>query len=215
MVSRVLVLGAKQHAQVMCDILQMTGNEVFGFLDDDLEIIGSTLMGLPVLGTTKELQSVAKTYGASAAMLGISARHHKVRARLQKAMEGFGLLVINAMHPTAYISNRAKIGNGNMFAPFSTINSFTEIGSNCVFYSGTVVDHHSLLGDNVYCGPNVSIAADSSVGDNTYIGVGASLIPHVNIGKNVIVGAGSAIIHDIPDNAVVVGVPGKVIKYSE
>ena len=35
------------------------------------------------------------------------------------------------------------------------------------------------------------------------------------LGENCLVGAGSVVIHDVPDNAVVAGVPAKVIKYME
>ena len=46
----------------------------------------------------------------------------------------------------------------------------------------------------------------------SFIGIGSSIIQGVKVGKNVTIGAGSVIIKDIPDNAVVVGNPGKVIK---
>ena len=52
------------------------------------------------------------------------------------------------------------------------------------------------------------------IGDNTWIGQGVSILSNVQIGKNVIIGANSVIVKDIPDNAIVVGVPGKVIKFT-
>lgn len=45
--------------------------------------------------------------------------------------------------------------------------------------------------------------------------MGASVLPNLKIGKNVMIGAGSVVVENIPDNAVVVGIPGKIIKYQE
>jgi len=51
------------------------------------------------------------------------------------------------------------------------------------------------------------------IGDNVYIGPGAKIIGDINIGNNVAIGANCVVTKDVPDNAVVVGVPGKVISY--
>ncbi len=51
------------------------------------------------------------------------------------------------------------------------------------------------------------------IGDNVYIGSGAKIIGSVNVGNNVAIGANAVLTKDVPDNAVVVGVPAKVISY--
>jgi acetyltransferase EpsM len=47
------------------------------------------------------------------------------------------------------------------------------------------------------------------------IGIGAILIPGITIGKWVTIGAGTVVLSDVPDYAVVVGNPGKIIKYNK
>lgn len=47
---------------------------------------------------------------------------------------------------------------------------------------------------------------------NCWIGAGASILPGVTIGENAIVGAASVVTKDVPDNAIVVGNPARVIK---
>ena len=54
-----------------------------------------------------------------------------------------------------------------------------------------------------------------SIGDNTWIGGGSIVCPGVNIGRNVVIGAGSVVTRDIPDNAVAVGNPCRVIRILE
>ncbi|MDE6726916.1 MAG: galactoside O-acetyltransferase, partial [Oscillospiraceae bacterium] len=45
-----------------------------------------------------------------------------------------------------------------------------------------------------------------------WIGAGATILPGVTVGKYAIVGAASVVTHDVPDYAVVVGNPAKLIK---
>lgn len=47
---------------------------------------------------------------------------------------------------------------------------------------------------------------------NAWIGAGATILPGVTVGKNAIVGAGSVVTKNVPDNAVVAGVPAKYIR---
>ena len=49
--------------------------------------------------------------------------------------------------------------------------------------------------------------------DNCFIGANSTIMYNVKIGPNAIVAAGSVVTKDVPDNAVVVGNPAKVIKY--
>lgn len=51
------------------------------------------------------------------------------------------------------------------------------------------------------------------VGDNCYFGLGVKVFGSVTIGNNVTIGAMSVVTHDIPNNAVVAGIPAKIIRY--
>ena len=53
-----------------------------------------------------------------------------------------------------------------------------------------------------------------TIGDNSLIGIGAVILNNAKIGKNCIIGAKALITEnkDIPDNSLVVGSPGKVIR---
>jgi acetyltransferase EpsM len=76
------------------------------------------------------------------------------------------------------------------------------------------VEHECQLGDYVHISPNSALAGDVIVGEGSHIGIGAVVIPGVKIGKWVTIGAGAVVLEDIPDFAVVVGNPGKIIKYN-
>ncbi|MGL5382543.1 MAG: acyltransferase [Culicoidibacterales bacterium] len=58
---------------------------------------------------------------------------------------------------------------------------------------------------------NVDLFGKIVVGNNVHIGINSVIMPNVTIGNNVIIGVGAVVTKDIPDNSIVVGVPGKVI----
>ncbi|WP_243158073.1 serine O-acetyltransferase [Aminipila terrae] len=86
---------------------------------------------------------------------------------------------------------------------------------------GVVIHKKCVLGSNCHISQNVTLGGKSGkqevpvIGDNVTIGTGAVIIGSIHIGNNVIIGANAVVLADIPDNAVVVGVPSKIIKYIE
>lgn len=96
-----------------------------------------------------------------------------------------------------------RVGGGIMFSHFSgiIINKESEIGKNCTIYHGVTIGV-----ENTKTGAPV-------IGDNCVISAGAKIIGPIKMGANVMIGANSVVVKDVPDNAVVVGIPGKIISY--
>lgn len=97
----------------------------------------------------------------------------------------------------------------------------TRIGPG--FYIGhfgqIVVNYRSAIGRNCNISQGVTIGQANrglrkgyaTIGDNVYIGPGAKIVGNVRIGNNVAIGANCVATKDVPDNAVLVGVPGRVM----
>ncbi len=82
---------------------------------------------------------------------------------------------------------------------------------------GVVIHERAIIKDNVVIMQNVTIGGRNGRGapvieDNVFIGAGACILGDINIGKNASIGANAVVISTVPENAVVVGIPGKVVK---
>jgi serine O-acetyltransferase len=95
------------------------------------------------------------------------------------------------------------IGSGFYIGHFGSIFVYpdTQIGKNCNLSTGVTLGV-SRRGKNKGC---------PIIGDDVFIGPGAKIIGAVKVGNNVAIGANSVVTRDIPDNAVVVGIPAKII----
>jgi acetyltransferase-like isoleucine patch superfamily enzyme len=91
------------------------------------------------------------------------------------------------------------------------IRSRAEIAPYCTFYS---YDHGIASDKPIYEQPLTS-KGPIVVEEDAWLGVGVTVLSGVRIGRGAVVGAGSVVAHDIPDGAVAVGTPARVVKYRE
>lgn len=86
---------------------------------------------------------------------------------------------------------------------FIIIGTFAKIGKNLTITEGVVI------------GTKNTIYEVATIGDNVNINLGAKIIGDVKIGNNVIIAPNSVVVKDVPDNAIVSGIPAKIIKIKE
>lgn len=88
---------------------------------------------------------------------------------------------------------------------FIHVGKNVKIGKNCTILPGVVFGNKTEKEDN----------SPVTVGNNCYFGLGVKILGSVKIGNNVTIGANAVVTKDIPDNAVVGGIPAKIIKIKQ
>lgn len=84
------------------------------------------------------------------------------------------------------------------------------IGANTLIAAGTTILTHEHVKRDMY-NPRMPYVTNTYIGERCFIGVKAMILPGVKIGNEVIVGAGTVVTKDVPDNAIIVGNPGRIL----
>jgi acetyltransferase-like isoleucine patch superfamily enzyme len=114
---------------------------------------------------------------------------------------------------------RVEIGDKTVIGQECTISAYqrVRIGEQCViadramfidFDHGVVEVERPIRSQGIY-------KRDVVVGSNVWIGYGACILRGVHVGDNSIVGTNSVVTKDIPANAIVAGIPAKIIRMRE
>lgn len=159
----------------------------------------------PVIGVPNDLGRFASDF--SEVVVGIGDNASRQSATEFVIQTGCRLAII--MHSSAAVSGRAVLGNGTVVMPQAAINATAKLGLSCIVNTGATVDHDCRLGDYVHVSPGANLAGGVSVGSRSWIGIGAAVRDGVAIGDDVVVGAGAAVVTDVPNGAVVCGVPAR------
>ena len=188
--------GASGHAKVIIDIIKSMGMPIDGIFDDNINIFN--LKGFDVKHNWK---------GESPIIISIG--YNEVRKRIA---EKLNCKFAKAIHSSAIISPSVSIGEGSVVVAGAIINADAIVGKHCIINTGASVGHECVISDFVHIAPHSTLCGNVYVGEGSWVGAGAVVIPGIKIGKWCTIGAGAVVIRDVPDNAVVAGVPAKVIK---
>lgn len=121
----------------------------------------------------------------------------------------------------------ATIGSNCNICAHTLIESDVVIGNNVTIKSGVFLWAGTRIEDNVFLGPNATFTNDLMPRSKIYpeaftgitimkgasIGANVTLLPGVTVGCYAMVGAGAVVTKDVPDRAVVIGNPAKIIRY--
>jgi UDP-perosamine 4-acetyltransferase len=207
-----VVYGAGGQARVLVELMDRAGIcPVAGLVDDNPDLHGTKVGGVPVLGPIEKLASIIRVHRIHRAVIAVGDNAN--RKKFADHARALGLRLPVLIHPNACVSPTARLADGTVVMAGAVVSAHATLGELCIVNTRASVDHDCYLGDYVHIAPGVTLAGNVTVGNGTLIGVGASVIPGLCIGDDAIVGAGSVVIRDVPSNSTVVGNPARVIAH--
>ena len=126
----------------------------------------------------------------------------------------------------AHVCGGAVIGAGVSLGQNVFVGNKVTIGDKCKIQNNVSVYDHVYLGEGVLCGPSMVFTnvynprslierkdeyRDTYVGRGATLGANCTIVCGVTIGAHAFIGAGAVIAADVPDFALMVGVPGRHI----
>ncbi len=207
----VIIFGANHLGRAAREIFETNQVEVFGFLDDDVNLHNKEIDEIMVLGATDDdgfLKLIGKKCEAFVAL-----DDNRLRKAAVKTLNDVRKMQpVNAIHHQATISKRASIGHGNFIDVGVTMAPGAKVGSHCIFHAKATVGVDATLGNFVQIGAGAQINPGVTIEDEAFIGSGVVVVSGVTIGKGARVGAGSVVIGTVAAGETVFGNPAASVK---
>ena len=210
MTNKVFIIGAGGFARETFDVyIDLKREEdVLGFLEENCKKDGEMLNGRPVhdisyLNTFKE---------AKKEFLLVGAMGSTKRKRLLTKLENEGFHFDTIVHQSVIHSRWVKIGEGSIITPGVIMTCQIELGRHVIVNLGVRIGHDVTIGNFTTLSPGVEIMGCAVLGEQVYVGTNATVIDHVKVGCGAIIAAGAVVTKDVPEMALVAGVPAEVKK---
>jgi sugar O-acyltransferase (sialic acid O-acetyltransferase NeuD family) len=171
---RVVIVGAGGYGRVVLDVLLTSGlgDRVLGFYDDAHAALSGEVRGVPILGDVGMLKSMLSVEPVHVV---VAITDNEVRLQVANSLRSLGARFLSAVHPEAYVSETAVIGDG------------------CVLAAGTVVHPDAAIGSHCFLGPGSVVDRDAEVGAGAWISAGAVVGSGARVGARVVLGQNSSV----------------------
>ena len=211
-----VILGTGGSAYDVLDIVDALNRaapawQVVGFLDDSRPV-GSTHLGLPVLGGI----AGAVKLPADHMFINVIGSDRSFRDRpaivasTQLPPERFATLV----HPLASVSLHARLGRGVYVAFDASVAGGVRVGDFAALCPGVIVGHDSLVDEFALLAPGAVVSGCCRIGRASYIGAKAAIRQRVVIGEEALVGMAAVVLQDVAPKLIVAGVPARALASS-
>jgi sugar O-acyltransferase (sialic acid O-acetyltransferase NeuD family) len=201
--NKLIIIGYSGHSYLCIETAINNGTIIVGYCE--LEKISNNPYNLNFLGKEEDLDINNQLFIA----IGNNAIRRKV---YRKLMLNKKYLDTSIIHSKSIVSNSALIQKQNFISSGAIINPKVIINIGCIINTGAIIEHECNIGCFSHICPGAVLAGNVLVGESCIIGANSVIKQGIKIGNNVIIGAGSVIVKDVPNNVMVVGNPGRIIK---
>jgi sugar O-acyltransferase (sialic acid O-acetyltransferase NeuD family) len=185
---RVAIVGAGGYGRVALDVLLASGlrDRVLGFYDDAHAALSGEVRGVPILGDVGMLKSMLSVEPVHVV---VAITDNQARLRVANSLRGLGARFLSAVHPEAYVSEAAVVGDGSVVAAGAIVHPDAAVGSHCFLGPRSVVDRDAEVGAGTWLSAGAIVGPGASVGARVVLGQNASVDRKAVVEGDVEVGA--------------------------
>lgn len=202
--SQILLYGAGGHAKTVLEMVQAIGAfRLAGIVDDNAALVGTSVLGIPVIGT-REILPQLFAQGLRLAANGVGGIINlNLREQLFDLLAGSGFAFPILQHPRATVEPSAQIFDGVQIFANAYVGSSSVLHEKCMINTGAVVSHDCEIGRYTHIAPGALLAGHVHVGERALVGMGVTTIIGLKIGSGARIGNGAVLLADVPDRAII------------
>lgn len=208
---QLILVGGGGHCKSVIDVVEASGQFSIAGIVDSREKLGTTQSGYTVMATDDDMEALVQEYRYFLVTVG-QIRSSAVRTRLYDLIKSQGGILPTLISPTAYVSQRALIGEGTVIHHQAFVNAGAQIGVNCIINTASLIEHDAWIGDHCHISTAAVINGESVVADHCFVGSRAVLSHGVHVAPNGIIGAGSVLLTNTEERSLYAGNPAVLKK---
>ncbi len=184
MVRNIVVIGWGQIADLLCE-----SPNVLGYTN------GDNLEEIIDVETRQVIGKVNPDFHLG--VIGIGKSEYKVERSRQWCERGYRLG--NLVHPSAYVSPRAHIGDGSVVMPLAFVDDKSVIGI-CSIIGPQCALRVATIGNYCHMAIQSKVLPNAIIEDYVFLGAGSVILENKRVGRSSVIGANSTVSKDIPSN---------------
>jgi sugar O-acyltransferase (sialic acid O-acetyltransferase NeuD family) len=204
-----IIIGASGHALEIHFLAERLGLRIKGFLDDNVSVWDSEVLGSPVLG------GIDRWVEHDECQFTVAIGSPRVRRKVIEQMECAGQPAFATLiDPAAIVSGReVTIGTGSVICAGVVLTTRISLGKHVLINRNATIGHESRLGDYVTIAPLAAVSGRVSLAELVEVGTGACIRQGLNMAHGSMLGMGGVLVQDVEDNALMVGNPARLLRH--
>ena len=198
--NKIILIGGGGHCKSVIDVIEQEARFQIAGIVDKPELLGTKVLGYPVIGNDFDLEILAKKYHYSLITVG-QIKSSLLRIKLFDLAYKAGFTLPSIISPRAYVSKHSKIGQGTIIMHHAIVNSNAKIRDNCIVNSKALIEHDVVIGNHCHISTGTIINGNCKIKDEVFIGSGTICKHGITIGQKVIVNAGKYVDSNISSNS--------------
>jgi sugar O-acyltransferase (sialic acid O-acetyltransferase NeuD family) len=206
-----LLIGAGGFARETVELVRAVNREaptweLLGLLDDDPELRGRELLGVPVLGPCDAAVEFPDAHlAACVANPEDPLRRLRLVERVGLPEERYATLI----HPRAVVPDSVSLGAGSIVHANVVFTADIRVGAHVAIMPEVVFTHDDAVEDGVTFGAGACVAGAVTIGAGAYVGAGALLRERLSVGAGAVVGMGAVVTRSVPPGETWYGSPAR------
>lgn len=181
-------MGAGTYAKAVYDAAVLSGVEVDGLAVSDTRCAGFN-----------HLKVISEEEIVTGDSIILAIADNRIRMLLYNELKMIKAEVLTIIHPAAWISEDAKVGEGSVVLAGALINHSAVCGIGSSIGTGVIIESDCLVDHGVSIAAGAVICGAAGIGSETAVGARAVICPNVRIGSSCVIRPGETIVTNLAD----------------